>query len=150
MADRDVKLSALPRVGCPDSDEEADDRTEFPPGHQSIEVSENTFKLLKSAFTSTLPNTDHRRIRNAFSVPDFDITSCPCLDPLFKMQSVRPDVKATDAELARLQAFVVDLVGPLVEGLEGIDCESISVEDACCALSESLHHWTMPWPGFHV
>ena len=60
------------------------------------------------------------------------------MDPLFKTQSVRSDVKTADAELARLQAFVLDPVGLLVEVLEGIDCESILVEDTCSALSESL------------
>ena len=110
-----------------------------PQGHQSVEVSENTSKLLMSAFTSTLPNADHRRIRNAFPVPDVDVTRCPCLDPLFKTQSVRSDVKAANVELARLQAFMLDPVGPLVDVLKGIDLESISVEDARSALFESLH-----------
>ena len=135
-ADRDVPLSALPRIEWPDSDD--DDRTEIPSGHQSVEVSENTSKLLASAFTSTLPNAERRRIRNNFSVPDVDVTRCPRLDALFKTQSVRSDVKTADTELARLQAFVLDPVGPLVEVLEGIDRETISAEDARSALSESL------------
>ena len=56
----------------------------------------------------------------------------------FKTQSIRSDVKTADAELARLQAFVLDPVGPLVEVLEGIDRETISAEDTSLALSESL------------
>ena len=83
-------------------------------------------------------NADRRRIRSTFSVPDVDVTRCSCLDPLFKTQSVRSDVKTADAELARLQAFVLDPVGPLVDVLEGIDRETIFAEDARSALSESL------------
>ena len=61
------------------------------------------------------------------------------------MLSVRSDVKAANAKLARLQAFVLDLVGPLAEALEGIDRKSVSAEDGHLVL-----FWAMPQPKFHI
>ena len=111
-------LSVLSRVEWLNSDE--DDKTEVPSSHQALEMSERTSKLLALAFTSALSNTEHWRIRNAFSVPEMDVTRCPHLDPLFKMPSVKSNIKVVDTELVVLQAFVLDPVDPLVEVLKGL------------------------------
>ena len=81
-------------------------------------------------------------MRSAFPTPEVKATRCPKLDPVFKTKS-KAETKTADAELARIQAFVHDPVGPLVQLLHGLDTEEeaeprISVDDARVAVKDAI------------
>ena len=100
-------------------------------------LSEHNESLLSAAFSSSLNNGERRKIRNNFPPPRVQQTRCPRLDPLFK-SSTKADAKSNDAELARLQAFVLDPVGPLVDLLNGLDNPEYTMEQARSATTEAL------------
>ena len=97
-------------------------------------LSEHYESLLSAAFSSSLNNGERRKIRNNFPPPRVQQTRCPRLDPL----SAKADAKSNDAELARLQAFVLDPVGPLVDLLNGLDNPEYTMEQARSATTEAL------------
>ena len=97
--------------------------------------------LLTTSFGSTIPNRVRRRNRNAFPTPEVEAARCPKLDPVFRTKSVKAEAKSADGELARIQAFVHDPVGPMVELLLGLDAETesqLSLEDTRVALSDAI------------
>ena len=114
-------MSYLPVEWSDSEDDKEDD----------IALSEHNVALLTSAFSGTLTNSEHRRVRNSFPAPDVSQTRCPWLDPVFKT-SVKLEVKNADSELARIQAFVLDPAGALARVLHALDPESenISMDDA--------------------
>ena len=68
-------------------------------------------------------------------------THCPKLDPVFKTTSEKPEAKSADAELARIQVFVHDPVGPMVQLLQKMEEETefpISLVDARVAISDAI------------
>ena len=96
------------------SDNEDAEEKDLPP---PVSLSEDDRTLISSSFTKVLPNSTRRKVRDTFPLPDLKETHCPRLDPIFKSSSVGAEVKSADAELARLQAFVLDPVGPLIRVL---------------------------------
>ena len=66
-------------------------------------------------------------------------TSCPNLDPVFK-SSVKAEVKTADSELARIEAFMLDSVGPLASVLNAMEkCgDDFTLEDAQSALRNAI------------
>ena len=69
------------------------------------------------------------------------MTRCPKLDPVFKTASEKPEAKSADTELARIQVFVHDPVGPMVQLLQKMEEETefpISLDDARVALSDAI------------
>ena len=104
----------------------------------TIKLSEYSESLLSSSFTTTLPNVERRKIRNAFPTPEVQQTRCPRLDSIFKSSSIKSEVKTCDAELARVQAFVLDPVVPLTNMLHHLENEEYSVEDARSDLTDAL------------
>ena len=104
----------------------------------TIELSEYNQSLLSSSFSKTLSNGERRKIRNSFPIPGIQQTRCPRLDPIFKSASVKSEAKTNDAELARLQAFVLDPVCPLVKMLHSLDEEGYTIEEARSDLTEAL------------
>ena len=104
-----------------DKDDDADTQEPF-------EVSESTLALLKKSFTSTLPQMERHKLRRMFHIRNIEDTRCPTLDSVFKMAglSLRGEVKAFEQDLARMQAFILDPTGPLVQLLEA--CQSGTVE----------------------
>ena len=111
--------------------------------NNTIALSENNAALITSSFGSTISNGERRRVRSAFPVPEVEATRCPKLDPIFKTKSVKAETKAADAELARIQAFVHDPVGPLVQLLQGLDGEDetesqITVPEAKAAVTDAI------------
>ena len=87
---------------------------------QAFMLSERSVVLFTSAFSSTLSNTEQRKVRKSLPVPNVSKTRCPRLDPVFK-SSVKAEVKMADSELARIQAFVLDQVGPLATVLKAME-----------------------------
>ena len=106
----------------------------------SLEVSEDTSKLLSKSFTTTLPNAERRRVKQDFPVPRVNVTKCPKLDPIFKAPgaALKGEAKSAESELGRIQAFMLDPVGPLVQTLEGIRAGTLTYEDADHAISSAI------------
>ena len=99
---------------------------------ETITLSEHNIALLTSSFSGTLPNSERRKVRNSFPAPDVSQIRCPRLDLVFKT-STKPEVRSADSELARIQGFVLDPVGPLARVVHALDPESaegMSAEDA--------------------
>ena len=126
LADRTDTLTDLPHLlRWPDDedDEETDVNTQEP-----FEVSESTLALLKKSFTSTLPHVERHKLGRMFRVPNMEETRCPRLDSVFKTAglSLNREEKAFEQDLARVQTFVLDLIGPFVQLLE--ECQSGTLE----------------------
>ena len=82
-------------------------------GVGTIKLSEYNESLLSSAFTTTLLNKERRKILNAFPTARVQQARCPRPDSSLKSSSIESEVRTLDAELARVRAFVLDLVAPL-------------------------------------
>ena len=66
-------------------------------------------------------------------------THCPRLDLVF-YTSTKPQVKNADLELARIQAFILDLVGPLARVLHAMDPERRpdARDEACSVVNDAI------------
>ncbi len=106
-------------------------------GCQLHRVSEATKSLLKETFTKSVPNGTRRRWRQAFGMAAFDATKCPKLDATIKAQVPKP-CKDGDRNLARLQALVLDAVGPLAHIVEQAQQGSLTAESATEAATRAL------------
>ena len=84
-----------------------------------VKVREETELVLQKAFVP-LKNQDRRALRRQFLVPDMPLTMAPKLDKVMAAECV-PAVRSSDQTLARLQALVLDAVGPLTDLLERIN-----------------------------
>ena len=107
-------LPPLPRWPDDDDDKTGGDTQE------PFEVSERTSVFLKKSFISTLPHVERSKLRRMVHVPKVEETKCPRLDSVFKTAglSLRGETKAFEQDLARVQIFVLDSIGPLVQLLE--------------------------------
>lgn len=138
-ADDDSLASSRPLPQWSD-DEEVDGRDSVGDSESRaiVKLSEHNTKLASTWFSSTMSNGERRRVRESFPTPDLAQTRCPKLDPVFKT-SLKTEVKSSDAELARLQAFVLDPVGPLLHTLQGLqERENFPVEEAEEAIKAAL------------
>ena len=108
-----------------DSDAESDEEMEGTLG--TLSLSESSEALVKGAFSSTLTNSERRKIRAHYVHSGLHQTRCPKLDPVFKTASGKAEAKSGDIELARLQAFVLDPVGPLLHLLEKLKSEDAAL-----------------------
>ena len=106
-------------------------------GCQLYQVSAVTKSLLKDTFTKTVPNGTRRRWRQAFGMPSCDATKCPKLDATIKAQ-VPKSCKDGDRHLARLQALVLDAVGPLTHIVEQAQQGSLIPDTAAEAATQAL------------
>ena len=121
------------------SDDE-DGATESP---TSITLSEDNTTLITSSFTATLPNATRRKVRSNFPLPEIQETRCPWLDSLFKSSLLAAEAKAADTELACIQAFVLDSVGPLIRILKATEEDqtsedSVSLDEEKVAIADAL------------
>ena len=66
------------------------------PNHETIQLSEGNTLFVWSSFSSTLSNTEQRRIRKSFPTPR---TPHPKLDSMFKSQLVKAEFKSQDNDL---------------------------------------------------
>lgn len=151
--DRRDSVLDLPsgRLEWPDSDLEGDDGEEYQDDpefdrqrdtpKEPLALSEEDSAIMKVAFSKPLSNKDRVAVRNAFPPPAIPQTRCPKLDPIFKTAAAsKAEVKATDTELARLQAFVLDPAAPLFHLLAEIDNQGsdVSIADVRHVISEAL------------
>lgn len=102
---------------------------EAEPSQSQREVSENTERLLKQSFTRPLSNQVRLQVRKPYSFPAVPDTRCPKLDAVAK-QLLGKEAKEVDTSLARLQAFVLDTLAPMLEIAEEAQKGSLSVEKA--------------------
>ena len=84
-----------------------------------VKVREETELVLQKAFTP-LKNPDRRALRHQFLVPDMPLTMAPKLDKVTALECL-PAVRTADQSFARLQALMLDAVGPLTDLLERIN-----------------------------
>ena len=105
-----------------------------------IKLSEEDEKLVRTVFSSTLPNAERRRLRNSYPTTGLPQTKCPRLDPVFKSSlASKTDTKAIDSELARAQAFILDPIGPLTYILGKLESDQgVSSEELGKTLRESI------------
>lgn len=112
----------LPRSYTTDRDSddgETEDEGNSATNSDTLKLSEDNSSFVGSAFSSTLNNSERRRIRKGFPTPETPETRCPKLDSIYK--SVKADFKSQDSEPSRLQAFMLDPVAPLLHLLHNID-----------------------------
>ena len=95
-----------------DSEDEAGTGEEESCRDETLQLSENNLSLVESAFSTSLSNTERRRIRRSYPISGSSSTRCPKLDPVFKSQTVKADYKPHDGELTRLQAIILDPATP--------------------------------------
>lgn len=124
-----------PRWGGESDDEEEE------AGAGVTELSEPDVALIQAAFSTGMSNAARRHIRTGYpsvsqSLPQ---TRCPRLDPVFVTSLAKAsEVKATDRELAKAQALVLDAVAPLTHLLSKVDGEEYTVDEAKETVRESL------------
>lgn len=122
-------------ITWPDDDPADSEGDEF--GCQLNKVSEETEVLLKDAFSKPVSNGTRRRWRKAYGMPACDSTKCPKLDNTVKAQLPK-ECKDADRPLARLQALLLDAVGPLSALLELHQGGQLTPEKAVEATSQAL------------
>ena len=128
-------LPPLPRWPYDEDDEETGLRHSEP-----FEVSESTSALLKKSFTSTLPHVERHKLRRMFHVPNVEKTKCPRLDSFFMTagSSLRGEAKAFEQDLARVQAFVLNPIEPLVQLLEACQSGTLQQDEAISTLYSAI------------
>ena len=105
-----------------------------------IQLAETDQEIVQNAFSTTLTNVERRRVRNSFGTADLPNTRCPRLDPVFKASIAKAsEAKAMDAELARIQAFVLDPVAPLTNLLAQVEDENFTGAEAKVVVHDALH-----------
>ena len=114
-------------------------------------LSDESRKLAKKAFTTTLSNAEWREIRTRAPLEE-PFTRCPRVDPLFKTTESRfagsSKAKQVDGDLQKIQALVLDVSAPLLEllavtepGAEDPPCRPReAVEDAVRMLGNAVGH----------
>ncbi len=140
-ADRkDSGLEApLPRFPDESCDEAADSDGESSSPSSAAKLSEDSQTLISNSFASSISNAERRKIRANYPHSGLQQTRCPKLDPIFKTVSGKAETKANGTELARLQAFVLDPVGPLLLLLNKLETEdAIEVEEAVDFIHDAL------------
>ena len=133
----DAVTDLLPLLRWPDDE---DDKETSCDTQEPFEVSESTSAFLKKSFTSTLPHVERRKLRRIFHVPNVEETRCPRLVSVFKTagSSLRGEAKAFEQDLARVQAFVLDPIGPLVQLLEACQSGTLEQDEAISTLSGAI------------
>ena len=122
-----------------------------------VKVREDTELVLQNAFTP-LKNPDHRALRRQFLVLDMPLTMAPKLNKVMAAECV-PAVGTMDQSLARLQALMLDAVGPLTALLDKISPVPLMEGRRSKALifswwkvlsSQPLPFWGMRLPSFQL
>ena len=114
-----------------------EDPTDGEDGCQLHKISDETEAFLESAFTKPVSNSTRRRWRKIHGMPACDSTKCPKLDSTIKAQLPK-ECKEADRPLARLQALVLDAVGPLSALLELHQKGQLTPDKAGEAASQAL------------
>ena len=100
-------------------------------------MTEATKRVLKQAFTRPLANPARLQVRRPFAFPAVQETKCPKLDPVAK-QLLTKEAKDADTSLARLQAFMLDALAPMVDILEEAQKGSLTIDKAAEAARTAI------------
>ena len=94
------------------------------PGDEArvVEVSPRTGAYITASFHS-MTNSSRRTLRSKFILPKAPVTRTPRLDKIYA-DSCSKSTKQSDKSLARLQALMLDAVGPISEALEQLNIAS--------------------------
>ena len=103
---------------------------------------EDNLALVASSFLATLSNAARRKVRATFPLPELRETCCLPLDLIFKSSFMAAEVKVVDAGFARIHAFMLDSVDPLIQFLKATednpDDPGITMEEAKSALADAV------------
>lgn len=121
----DISVDEVPDYSVPLNRE--DDPEDSRP---TLQVSENTAKVLKAAFTQLLSNQSRLQTRKPFQFPDVEVAWCPKL--------LQREQKQPDTTLARLQSLVLDAVAPLTVLLEQAQSGSLTGEQVTDAAQAAI------------
>ena len=100
-------------------------------------ISEGTARVIQDSFSKTLPSDKRLGMKRKHPPPDSVHTKCPRLDPAIKSKLPK-QAKDTDANLARIQARVLDAVNPLVNLLESARKGTLTPRDAAESAQQAL------------
>ena len=118
-----------------------DDNPEIEDGEQGCQfqkVSPATESLLKESFSKTVPNGTQQRWRQTFGMLACHATKHSKLYTILKAQIPKAG-KDSDHPLARLQTFLLDVVGPLASLLEKQRKRHLLPEAAAETATQALH-----------
>lgn len=104
---------------------------------KKFEVSESTRTLLQQSFTRGLPNSARRQQKEKHGVPSIAATRTMQLDRVIKDRLSNRAVRR-DKDLARLQNYVLDAVGPLTAVVDKLQAGEASSEDVLAANQMAL------------
>ncbi len=113
----------------PDEDDDQNNHTS--------KLSENTNKLLQESFLKAVPNQSRRAMREKFGDPRCPPTRVPKLDKMVKDRISQETVRL-DRSMARLQALLLDAVGPMASILEEDENGTLTTEKAVTAAKMAL------------
>ena len=114
-----------------------DEEDEEEAGVKVITVSENTKKFLQDTFTRCVSNPTRKKWRERHGVPKSAPTRVPKLDKVIK-DRISSKTAKTDKDLGRIQAFILDAVGPLTAIVEGAEKEELTSKTAAEAARMAL------------
>ena len=97
-------------------DDDDDDLSEAK-GVKLFKVGEKTEKFLSSAFGSAVSNSTRCQWRDKYGAPNSSKTACPTLDKVIK-GGLPAAAKSRNRQLAKQQALLLDVVGPIAFTLE--------------------------------
>ena len=120
-----------------DYDDDYDDDNELVSDSKLFNVSENTERLLREAFTKGVSNPARKQWRERYGDPRCVQTRIPKMDKMVK-DRLRSDTAKTDRSLARLQALALDAVGPLASIVEKGEKGTLTVDAAIAAARQAL------------
>ena len=100
-------------------------------------VSKDTASLLGEAFSKPVANSTRRRWRMTYGMPALDATKSPKLDTMIRPQ-IPKDAKEADRSLGRLQALLLDAVGPLAHVLEQQRAGRLTPDSAVEAVTQAV------------
>ena len=104
--------------------------------------SQNSKSLITNTFASSLQNSECRKIRVQYPHSGLAQTHCPKLDVVFKSAIGTAETKTANAELAKIQTFVLDHVGSFLHLLEKCQdedaAEEVSREEVVKDLQEAM------------
>ena len=118
------------------------DEEDGPDDSQLVEVSEGTYRLLKTVCLWSMSNDLRRRTQSVYKFPRVKATRTPKLDQVI-ISLASQSTKTADGELSRIQTFVLDSIAPVSSLLEQIfqDSDRLSIDDvklAACNASAQI------------
>ena len=100
-------------------------------------LSTTTAKIVRDAFSHSLPPAKRKSLKRKQPIPDTPFTKVPKLDPTIQSR-MSPAAKATDRGIAGTQGYVLDAAVPLVNMLESARAGTLTPKDAAESAQQAL------------